>query len=74
MGEDEIDLIGDQGGNQILWRADADMETHVQVFRLESRDRGRQQLARNRLNSGDADLAAHQTAQLLDLRFDGLEF
>ena len=74
MGEDEIDLIGDQGGNQILWRADADMETDVRMLRLELRDRGRQQLARDRLNRGDADLAAHQTAQLVDLRFDCLEF
>jgi hypothetical protein len=50
------------------------METDVRMLRLESRDRGRQQLAGDRLNRGDADLAAHQTAQLLDLRFDGLEF
>jgi hypothetical protein len=73
MGEDQIDLIGDQTGDQIIRRTDADIEAYVGMRRLKLRDRRRQKLARDRFDRGDADLAAYQAAQLFDLRLDRLE-
>jgi hypothetical protein len=62
MREDEIDLVGDQDSYKILRCTDADIEAHVGVCRLKLGDRRRQQFARHRLDGGDANLAAHQTA------------
>ena len=68
--QDEIDLIADQCGHQILRRADADVKADVRMLGVELSNDGWQQLARDRLDGGDADLTADQAAQLLDLRFD----
>ena len=74
MRQDKIDLIADQSGSQILRDSDPNVELDIWMRCLEAADRRRQQFARNRLDGGDADVAAHQSAQLLDLRLDGFEF
>lgn len=67
MRQDEVDLVRDQRGGQFLGRSDAHVEANVRVGGLKPRDGGRQQLAGDRLDGGDAGPTAHQAAQLLDL-------
>ena len=71
--QDHIDLIGDQRGNEFLRCADADIEADVGMLDLEFGNRRRQQFARDQFDRGNADLSAHQPAQLFDLQLDGFE-
>ena len=72
--QDQIDLIVDQRGNEFLRCADADIEADVGMLDLKFGDRRWQQFARDRFDRRNADLPAHQPAQLFDLRLDGFEF
>jgi hypothetical protein len=71
--QNEIDVIGDQCTRQYLGSTDMDVEADVWMLALKPCDGSWQEIADDRLYSGDADMAAHQPAQFLDLRGDGLQ-